>query len=80
MHYHTCPNCHQDRPCLADCVVEPDLSDDAPCGCNSHQRSATAFRQDGTPDNRVERERGCYFLCSLCRPRFDAMKRLGGAV
>lgn len=78
MHYHTCPDCHRDRPCIHDCVVEPDLGDNVALHVEqNHCRSATSLRQDGTPDDRRERSRGCYLLCLLCRPRRDAMERLG---
>lgn len=34
LHYHSCPQCYEHKPCTMDCTLEPDLElrDGSPCG------------------------------------------------
>lgn len=99
MHYHRCPSCYEDEPCLRYCYIEPSLSDPgamteeeeelnvsgAVIGRAHNREDAEGLvtrraRKVPRTDRARSRLRGSHAHCETCRPRYDAMKRLGAEV
>lgn len=80
MHYHRCPGCYEDEPCRRYCYIEPSLSDPGALTEDEEEINASGAvvwcaHNEDDPELRL---RGAHAYCETCRPKYDAMRRLGG--